>query len=311
MSSKEQAMTQIAALVEEHNISLEELTSALSRREIDANKGDAFTLTRVFSYLGGIFILAGLSTYIGLSWERLNSAARIIITLGPGIVCLILALTMAFQSMSRSSVAILVILSALFQTTGLFVAVYEFSIGGGDIRVAAFIIFAVLALQYGLFFTKAKRTSLLFFTIYFAVGSFTSLCSFLNIPYKPVEFICGLSLLALSYGLHRTPYNSICGFGYFVGSILLLWLGFDILWHSRGEFLYVAIAAFMLYVSTIVGSRSILITSAIALFAYISYFTSEHFIDSVGWPICLIILGIVFFGIGNLALRLNKKLAHQ
>jgi len=309
MSSKEQAMTEILALVESHNISLEELTSALSRREIDANKEDAFTLTRVFSYLGGIFILAGLSTYIGLSWGQLNSAARIIITLGPGIICLILAFTMAFQTMRRSSIAILVILSALFQTTGLFVSVYEFSTGGGDIRIAAVIIFAVLAIQYGLLFAKVKRTSFLFFTIYFAVGSFTSLCSFLNIPYKLVELICGASLLALSYGLHRTPYNSICGFGYFVSSIILLWLGFDVLWHSWIEILYIVIASFMLYVSTIVGSRSILVTSAIALFSYISYFTSEHFMDSMGWPICLIILGIVFFGIGNLALRLNKRLA--
>ncbi len=304
-------MTEILALVEAHNISLEELTSALSRREIEANKGDAFTLTRVFSYLGGIFILAGLSTYIGLSWGKLNSAARIIITLGPGIICLIIAFTMALQTVRRSSVAILVILSAIFQSTGLFVAVYEFSNGGGDIRVAAFIIFAVLAIQYGLIFAKVKRTSFLFFAVYFAFGSFTSLCSVLNIPYKLIEFICGSSLLALSYGLQRTPYNSICGFGYFVGSIILLWLGFDLLWHSWVEILYIAIASFMLYASTIVGSRSMLVTSAIALFSYISYFTSQHFMDSMGWPICLIILGIVFFGIGNLALRLNKKLAHH
>ncbi len=309
MNSKEQAMTEIVALADAHNISLAELTSALGCREIEANKKDAFTLTRVFSYLGGIFVLAGLSAYIGLSWNQLNSVARIIITFGPGIICLVLAVTMALQPARRSNVAILVVLSALLQTTGLFVTVYEFSTGGGDVRVAALLIFAVLGAQYGILFTKVKRTSFLFFTIYFAIGAFINLCSLIHLPYNLIEFVCGVSVLALSYGLQRTPYNSICGFGYFIGSVVLLWMGFDIVWRSSLEILYLAMAAFMLYVSTIVNSRSMLITSAIALFSYISYFTSQHFMDSIGWPVCLIILGGVFFGISNLALRLNKKLA--
>lgn len=308
MSSREQAITEIVALANAHNISLAELTSALGRREIEANKKDAFTLTRVFSYLGGIFILAGLGAYIGLSWNQLNSAARIIITLGPGIICLILSVTMALQPARRSSVAIMVVLSAVLQTTGLFVAVSEFSTGGGDVRVAALLIFAVLAIQYGALFAKVKRTSFLFFAIYFAVGAFVNICSLLNVPYNVIEFFCGITLIALSYGLQRTPYNSICEFGYLVGSIVLLWMGFDIVRHSWLEILYLAMAAFMLYVSTIVSSRSMLTTSTIALFSYISYFTSQHFIDSIGWPLCLILLGGIFFGIGNVALRLNRKL---
>jgi hypothetical protein len=308
MNTREQAIAEIVALADAHKISIAELTSALGRQEIEANKKDAFTLTRVFSYLGGIFILAGLTAYITLSWHHLNSAARILITLGPGIICLVLAVTMALQPTRRSSVAILVFLSAVFQTIGLFVAVYEFSTSGGDIRVAALLIFGVLGAQYGLLFAKVKRTSFLFFTIYFSIGAFVNMCSLLNLTYNLIEFICGLSLLALSYGLQRTPYNSICGFGYFVGSVVLLWMAFDIVWDTSFEILYLAIAAFMLYASTIVGSRSILITSAIALFSYISYFTGKHFMDSIGWPICLIIVGVVFFGMAHLVLRLNKKL---
>lgn len=309
MNSKEQAIAEIVALADMHNISIAELTSALGRREIDANKKDAFTLTRVFSYLGGIFILAGLSAFIGLWWDQLNSAARILITLGPGIICLVLAVTMALQPTRRTSVAILVVLSALLQTTGLFVAVYEFSTSGGDIRIAALLIFTVLGAQYGILFAKLKRTSFLFFAIYFTIGAFVNMCSLLHLPHNLIEFICSMSVLALSYGLQRTAYNSICGFGYFVGSVVLLWVSFDIIWDTTFEILYIAIAAFILYVSTIVSSRSMLVTSAIALFSYISYFTGKNFMDSIGWPICLMIVGMVFFGISNLVLRLNKKLA--
>jgi Predicted membrane protein (DUF2157) len=311
MNAKQEALAQIVALADAHHISIAELTSALGRREIDANKKDAFTLTKVFSYLGGIFILAGLSAFIGLLWEELNSAARIIITLGSGIACFTMAYTKAVHDTGRSHITVWVVLSALLQTTGLFVAVYEFSTGGGDVRVAALLIFGVLAAQYGLCFAQVKRTSFLFFCVCFGLSAFVNLCDLLHVPYEVITFICGATLLALSYGIQRTPYNSMCGFGYFVGSIALLWVGFDVLSGSAVEIAYVAIAGFMLYVSTIVASRSMLITSVLALFSYISYFTAKHFADSLGWPLCLILLGGAFFGIGRLALKLNTQLATQ
>jgi hypothetical protein len=308
MSAKQEAIAQVVALAEVHGITLEELTSALGRREIDANKKDAFTLTRVFSYLGGIFILSGLCAFIALLWGDLNSAARIILTLGSGLVCFIMAYTKALHDTGRSHITVWVVLSALLQTTGLFVAVIEFSTGGGDVRVAALLIFGVLAAQYGLCFAKVKRTSFLFFCIVFAVGALVNLCDLLHVPYNVTSFICGAGLLALSYGIQRTPYNSICGFGYFVGSMSLLWVGFDVLSGTPLEIAYVAIAGLMLYASTLVNSRSMLITATLALFSYISYFTAEHFADSLGWPLCLMLLGGVFFGIGKLALRLNTQL---
>ncbi|MES2206042.1 MAG: DUF2157 domain-containing protein [Pseudomonadota bacterium] len=306
MISKEEATAQIVTLARTHSITLEELASALGRQEIDANKKDAFTLTQVFSYLGGIFILAGLSTYIGLAWSHLNTAARIVVTLGPGIVCLILAIVSAMQQRREKNVTVLVVLSAIFQTIGLFTTAHEFSTGGGDVRVAMLAIFGILGFQYGLLFFKYTRTSLLFFAIYFGLAAFVNLCDLVHIPRRLTEVIFGASVLALSYGIQRTPYNSICGFGYFVGSITLLWTAFDLLKNTPFEILYLGIACFMLYVSTIVRSRSILITSTIVIFSYISYFTSQHFVDSMGWPICLILLGCVFFGISNFALKLNK-----
>ena len=130
----------------------------------------------------------------------------------------------------------------------------------------------------------------------------------IHIPHTLVELICGTSLVALSYGIQRTPYNSICGFGYFVGSISLLWMSFDLLKNTYFEILYIGIACFMLYVSTIVRSRSILATSTIAMFLYLSYFTSQHFLNSIGWPLSLILLGFIFFGISGLALKINKSI---
>ncbi len=308
MISKEQVIAEIVALTKAHKITLEELTSALGRQQIEANTKDAFTLTRLFSYLGGIFILFGLSTYIAVTWDSLNSLSRILITLGTGIICLIIAIVILLQYKQEKNATILVVLSALLQSTGLFVAVNEIVIGGGNVLIPAMLIFGVLALQYGVLFLKLKRTSLLFFAIYFTTASFASMADLIHIPHTLVELICGASLVALSYGIQRTPYNSICGFGYFVGSISLLWMSFDLLKNTYFEILYIGIACFMLYVSTIVRSRSILATSTIAMFLYLSYFTSQHFLNSIGWPLSLILLGFIFFGISGLALMINKSI---
>jgi hypothetical protein len=115
MTTKAQALATIVDLTRTHQISLADITSALGRPEIEANKKDALTLTRLFSYLGGIFILAGLSAFITLNWDYLNTAARILVTLGPGIICLILAVVMTTQKNNNKNIPVLIILSALLQ----------------------------------------------------------------------------------------------------------------------------------------------------------------------------------------------------
>jgi hypothetical protein len=136
-----------------------------------------------------------------------------------------------------------------------------------------------------------------------------NICELLPISRHLTEFFCGGSLLALSYGIQRTSHNSLCGFGYFLSSIVLLWVGFDFMRGHTLELIYFGFACFMLYVSTIVRSKSILVTSAIAIFSYVSYFTTLHFVDSMGWPLCLIMLGIIFFMMSHGILKLNKHLS--
>ena len=87
---------------------------------------------------------------------------------------------------------------------------------------------------------------LLFFMIYFATASFVSIADFIDIPRNLTEFIVGMSLVIFSYVIQRTPYNIICGFGYFVGNISLLWMSFDLLRDSFFEIAYIGITCFML-----------------------------------------------------------------
>lgn len=83
---------------------------------------------------------------------------------------------------------------------------------------------------------------------------------------------------------------------------------FDLVHHTRAELLFLAAAAYMLYLCTPLHSRALFFTSVISILGFIGYYTEEYFVNSVGWPVALIIMGMAFLGIGTLALKVKKKL---
>jgi hypothetical protein len=40
----------------------------------------------------------------------------------------------------------------------------------------------------------------------------------------------------------------------------------------------------------------------------ISYFSAQHFVDSLGWPITLMLMGVAFIGVSSLAIRVKKSI---
>jgi len=50
-----------------------------------------------------------------------------------------------------------------------------------------------------------------------------------------------------------------------------------------------------------------LLVGTLAMLIYIGYYTAEHFANTVGWPIALVIIGIALIGLSALAVRLNNQ----
>jgi hypothetical protein len=44
-----------------------------------------------------------------------------------------------------------------------------------------------------------------------------------------------------------------------------------------------------------------------AILAYTAWYTSQHFADSVGWPIALIVFGLFMIGLSALAFRIDRQ----
>lgn len=310
MADKAGVIEEIVAVARANDISIEEFAAAYDKRpemETAATQDQKSTvLTRVLAYLGGTFIFAGLGVFIAMNWESMNFAARVVITLGSGIATFILALIAVNDERYEKAATPLFLIAALLQPVGLLV-IFEEYYSGDKWDTIGLIISGVMAFQQVLVLIKTGRTTLLFTGIVFVVAFLLILFDKIGIDYDITALVLGASILSLSAGLNETKHDVITPFWYFVGSMWLFYGVFALIENSAIEILFIAVASALVYVSTVVRSRTLLFVSTIAILAYIGYFSAKHFVESIGWPIALVLFGLLLIGMSAMAFKINKK----
>lgn len=307
MTSKPEALTQIVALAREHGISVTEITQALPAVS-EKPKSTGNTLARVFSYLGGTFILAGVAAYIGMFWDSMGSLAHVLVTFGTGFCCYIMAVVaMRDDHRFHKMVTPLFLLAAFMQPGGLFVAIHEWFDNGGDPRYAGLAVFSIMAVQQFFTFRALRHPVLLFFSVLFGAALAATIMDLLEIPNELTGLCIGFSLLCVAYNIGKTTFHRTAGLWYFIGSVAFLVNLFDVLEGTPLELLFLATSCFFVYVSVWAQSVVLLVVGILSMLSYIGYFTAEHFVNSIGWPISLILLGIIFFAISTGGMKIKRK----
>ena len=305
MTAKEQALKHIADIAREHDLTASDILAELSPSK-EATDSKSSILTRLFGYLGGIFVLAGLGVFITMQWEAMNAIARITVTLGSGMAAFVMALFAAADERWEKAATPLFLLAALMQPTGILVALDEFS-SGGDERYAILLTSGVLLIQQTLTFLKTRRTVLLFIVLIFAVCLYGTVMDLMDLDEDLVFFALGLSVLLVSYSIDRTRHAAITPFWYFVSSTAMLTGLFSLIQNSVVEILFLGAACGLVFLSTWVKSRALLFVGTVAILGYVGYYTAENFSDAVGWPIALILFGLLLIGLSAAAFRINRK----
>jgi hypothetical protein len=305
MTPKEQALRQIADIAREHDLTPDQIVAALSPSE-GASDSKSSLLMRLLGYLGGIFVLAGLGVLIEMQWDAMNSFARITVTLGSGIAAFTMAFVASREERWEKTATPLFLLAALLQPTGILVAIDEFS-SGGDARHALLLTSAVLLIQQALAFVATRRTALLFTALVFGVCLYGTAMDLADLDEDLIFFTLGLSVLLVAYSIDRTRHAAITPFWYFTSSIALLTGMFSLLKGSVLEILFLGAACGLVFLSTWVKSRSLLFVGTVAILGYVGYYTAENFSDVVGWPIALILFGLLLIGLSAAAFRINRK----
>jgi len=118
-----------------------------------------------------------------------------------------------------------------------------------------------------------------------------------------------MCVIFAAYGMHKAErYPRLIAVGYFIGSIMAYGGLFDLVHNTSVELLFLAVTASVLYACVVLQSRALLLTTVIAMLAFMGYFSEKHFANSLGWPITLVLMGVAFLGIGAIALKVKQRI---
>ena len=310
MSARDDALVEIVALARQHGLSVREISSALHRDPDTSAAQSSGILSRVFGYVGGAFVFAGLAIYIGMRWDDLGSIGRVLLTLGPGFCAFVLALVCTTNEAFAGAALPLFFIAAIVQPTGILVLMKEFS-HGGDPAYGVLFMNLVMVIQQGCAFWAKRRTVLALTTIIFAVGFVTVALDLLHIGHDLMGIVLGVSLGCVAWSLDRSPHRPLAGGAYFFAAVLFLAAWYHVLRHSDVEVLFVGLSCAVVFLSVVARSRSLLAVGTLALIAYIGYFIAEHFENNLNAPIVLMFAGFLLIAIGAAAVRINNRYIRQ
>ncbi len=309
MTSRHEALQEILSIASRHQLTPEEISAALraeGMKEESTPEQKSSLVAKLFGYIGGILVFAGIVIFIGMQWEEMNSPARIIITLGTGFAAFLMALAALREVRFSRAATPLFLIAAVLQPLGMLVTFDEYSTGGDPLH-ALLIVSGAMAAQFGATFHKTQRSTLLFVLLIYLTRFFWVAFELIGVEEEWNAVIVGISMLFVVHSISRGRHAVITPFWNLVGSGHLFIGAIAILEGTVAEVLFIGLASFIMYVSVVTRSRTLLVASTIAMLCYIGYFTSENFTDVVGWPITLIIIGLLMIGMGSLAFRLNRK----
>lgn len=236
VSDKASALARIVQMMRDYSITTADIEEALSSpaavKEVKRRSSSDIART-LFTYLGAIFILAGLSTYVGMFWGSMGSAMRIFMTLGVGYILLIVLLSVLYENRYPRLVTPLVLASMLMMAGGWFVFVHEMFPHGNDWRKAALFVFGVMVLHQAGVFGKYRRTVLAFTTLFFVYAFMQVGLDLLDVPYGYIALILGASLFLVASSLDETSHHLLAAPALFIA----------VCWMNSGLFDRLAIAS--------------------------------------------------------------------
>ena len=246
IKDKPSALENIARLMHHYEITPGEVETAFNapadRRSAVRRVGGSVAKT-LFVYLGAIFILAGIGTYIGTFWNSMGSVMRVVVTLGVGYLLLIVLVSALYENKYPRLVLPLAIASAFVMTSGWFVLIHEVFPHGNNWRAAALTVFGVMAVQEAALLAKYRITVLAFTALLFTYAFMQVGLDLLDVPFAYIAIVLGASLFLVATALEKTPHRLLAEPALFVA----------ICWLNSGLFDRVALATSANWAALIVG----------------------------------------------------------
>jgi hypothetical protein len=277
-------------------------------------------LSDVLYYIGGGIIALGIGILVAQNWDRLATPAQILVTLGVGIAAFITGVLLnRYEDFGGASMAFFLV-SAVVLPIGLGVVFDKAGLDTGSASVQALISFVMLAAFVGSFFLF-KRTLFTLFSIIYGTWLFFALVQMLigssplGQDYKLSEYrflVVGLVYMLLGYYFRGSNQSSLTGALYGFGSLSFLGAtlalgGFSPNQNMFWELVYPLLVFGIIFLSIRVKSKAFLVFGSLFLMSYIFKLTGEYFSNSLGWPLALVLAGLLIIAIAYYAVRISRK----
>lgn len=271
--------------------------------------GSGFTGRTTMTYIGILSVFLGIGTFIGMQWDSFGSFLRILMTAGLGIAMLNGTIAMQRRSQWVDFLPGAYLVSLFMITTGLFVTLHEL-VDGDDAVAACILVFGAMLAASVCLYAVLRQTSLVFGCLVFLNGLMIALCEKADLSWEATGLAIAMMNSVIAYGLHgkgMVRLGVLCDLLGLGGIYIVAW---DLLLHRDGaNLLLVALGIYGMWIGTKERNRLKLFLGVLQTFGAICYYTGEYFADTLSWPLCLIILGGIFIGLGRQTRKLLDKIS--
>jgi hypothetical protein len=316
ITNRQDALTYIKSLLDNHIVTADEV------RDILAQQKTSNRFANLLYYIGAGIIFFGIFILLWQNWNTLSNITKIVITLGSGIAAYIMAILYAYNKSTEQLSSAFFCVAGLALPLGIAVV---FDITGLDVDspLTQCMISAILFSAFMLSYWIHRKNLLLVFSIIFATWLFFGLGSFFldghpifdNFTFFAYQvLIAGLSYIVLGYYFASAGKSEltgalygfgICGFlgaAYALGGIIFI-IDKNVMW----ELLFPILIFATLYFSVFLRSKSFLVFSTLYLMLFIIRTTLVYFLNSVNWPVLLVLIGFLLIAAGYGSFYVNKK----
>ncbi len=319
---KQQLLSEISQMSAAGQLSQAEVLAAFSGHAASAPVEKNLNISEILYYIGGAIVFLGICVLCYQNWDNFNSFLRIFVTLGSCLAAFVVAALLNKYENLRKVGQAFFLLFGMLAPLGVGVAFKE---AGYDLSVDVLwvgIYAALTAVFFGVFWYYKQQIILLFFSIAFGTILFHYLISWLvggSLSYSDMTkvweyqfLVIGLVYMLVGYflaqGSQKALVGALYGFGslFFLSSTLALG-GWQPSQNSFWELVYPLLVFGVIFLSVHIKSKSFLVFGTIFLIAYILKLTGEYFTSGLGWPLALVLAGLVIIVIGYYAVRINRR----
>ena len=328
MKKKEEALRELQDLAAQRLVTRDEVIAAFDAGSgADKDKDVAVThqasISNILYYVGGAIVFLGISVLIWQHWSALNSATKILATLGSGVAAYSAGVFLSHNERLDLTSRAFYFISALVTPLGLYVTFDVAGLDAGSDAIQS-LTSGILLATYLLSYLIYRKTLFTIFNVIFGTWLFFSFTNYLigSNPDFDWKFSAyrvlstGVVYALLGYSLAQTPQRALTGALYSFGVLLFLGAAMvlgdwkphqDALW----ELAFPGLVFGVMFLSVWLKSKSFLTFGSMYLMAYILKITEEYFTESLGWPLALVLTGLALIAVGYLHFNLKKKYLTQ